>query len=308
MLTGSRSALSPDPLFSPPMAPFYSLSPALLSRMDRLSGCNGRWIVDCRELEGSYSYALRSLSEQWPYESSDALSGDLSGTVSRYWHSLDGVPNLYKLSSPEDAAQYCAATRWRCKLLFSPALLDADCSWPGGYEASSLHRSNNRTFRDTFSKELLLADGDADGLSLDVRYVTEEMLSEIESLENYPLLSEDDHSSLELELQEEAWADWAERDFSRALEKRLSSVLENDERAEEIVESLSPDSLYSLFSALSDSTSIYWQEESGNGQWIDCERVAAELSEEEISSLSAPLPGALLSPIESLLASMGRIN
>jgi hypothetical protein len=276
--------------------------------MDRLSGCNGRWIVDCRELEGSYSYALRSLSEQWPYESSDALSGDLSGTVSRYWHSLDGVPNLYKLSSPEDAAQYCAATRWRCKLLFSPALLDADCSWPGGYEASSLHRSNNRTFRDTFSKELLLADGDADGLSLDVRYVTEEMLSEIESLENYPLLSEDDHSSLELELQEEAWADWAERDFSRALEKRLSSVLENDERAEEIVESLSPDSLYSLFSALSDSTSIYWQEESGNGQWIDCERVAAELSEEEISSLSAPLPGALLSPIESLLASMGRIN
>jgi hypothetical protein len=36
--------------------------------------------------------------------------------------------------------------------------------------------------------------------------------------------------------------------------------------------------------------------------------VAAELSEEEISSLSAPLPGALLSPMESLLASMGRIN
>ncbi len=31
MLTCSRSALSPDPLSSPPMAPFYSLSPALLS-------------------------------------------------------------------------------------------------------------------------------------------------------------------------------------------------------------------------------------------------------------------------------------
>jgi hypothetical protein len=277
--------------------------------MDRLSGCNGRWIVDCRELEGSYSYALRSLSEQWPFESPDALSARTAPfySLSRYWHSLDGVPNLYKLSSPEDAAQYCAATRWRCKLLFSPALLDADCSWPGGYEASSLHRSNHRTFRDTFSEELLLADGDADGLSLDIRFITEEMLSEIESLENYPLLSEDDHSSLELELQEEAWTDWAERDFSRALEQRLSSVLENDERAEEIVESLSPDSLYSLFSALSDSASIYWQEESGYGQWIDCERVAAELSEEEISSLSAPLPGALLSPMESFLASLGSI-
>jgi hypothetical protein len=278
-------------------APFYSLSPALLSRIDRLSGCDGRWIVDCRELEGSYSYALRSLSEQWPYEQEDGH---------RYWHSLDGVPNLYKLSSLEDAAQYCAATRWRAKLLFSPALLDADCSWPGGYEASSLHRSNNRTFQEQFSKELLLADGDADGLSLDVRFITEEMLSEVESLENYPLLSEDDHSSLELELQEESWADWAERDFSRALEKRLSSVLENDERAEEIVESLSPASLYSLFSALSESASIYWEEQSCYGQWIDCERVAEELSDEELSSLAAPLPGESLSPIESLLASLGR--
>ena len=303
MLTLSRSALSPDPLSSPPMTSFYSLSPALLSRIDRLSGCNGRWIVDCRELEGSYSYALRSLSEQWPFESSCPISG----TLSRYWHSLDGVPNLFKLSSPEDAAQYCAATRWRAKLLFSPALLDADCSWPGGYEASSLHRSNNRTFKERFSEELLLADGDADGLSLDVRFVSDEMLEEIESLESYPLLSEDDHSSLELELQEEAWADWAERDFSRALEKRLSSVLENDELSEEIVESLSADSLYSLFSALSERANIYWQEESCHGQWIDCERVADELSDEELSSLAVPpAPGSLLSPIESLLSSLGR--
>jgi len=291
------TALSTDLFSSPPMtAPFYSLSPALLSRIDRLSGCNGRWIVDCREIEGSYSYALRSLSEQWPYEQEDGH---------RYWHSLDGVPNLYKLSSPEDAAQYCAATRWRARLLFSPALLDADCSWPGGYEASSLHRSNNRTFKDSYAKELLLADGDADGLSLDVRYVTEEMLEDIESLESYPLLSEDDHSSLELELQQEAWADWAERDFSRALENRLSSLLEDDERAEETVESLSPDSLYSLFHALSDKASVYWEEQSCYGQWIDCERVAAELSDGEISSLAAPPSGSLLSPIESLLASLG---
>jgi hypothetical protein len=34
--------------------------------------------------------------------------------------------------------------------------------------------------------------------------------------------------------------------------------------------------------------------------------VAEELSEEELSSLAAPAPGSLLSPIESLLASMGR--
>jgi hypothetical protein len=279
------------------MPKFFSLSPALLSRIDRLSGCDGRWIVDCREIEGSYSYALRSLSEQWPYEQEDGH---------RYWHSLGGVPNLFKLSSPEDAAQYCAATRWRAKLLFSPALLDADCMWPGGYDASSLHRSNNRTFQDVFSKELLLADGDADGLSLDVRFITEEMLADIESLEIYPLLSEDDHSSLEMDDQAEAWESWAQRDFSTALEKRLSLVLDDDDKAEETIENLSPDSLFSLFYALSDKAGEYWQEEHCSGWWIDCEKVAEELSEEELYSLASPLPGSPLSPMESLLASLGR--
>jgi hypothetical protein len=215
------------------------------------------------------------------------------------------VPNLFKLSSPEDAAQYCAATRWRARLLFSPALLDADCSWPGGYDASSLHRSNNRTFSDNYAKELLLADGDADGLSLDVRFITEEMLADIESLESYPLLSEDDHSSLEMDDQAEAWESWAQRDFSTALEKRLSLVLDDDDKAEETIENLSPQSLFSLFYALSDKAGEYWQEEQCSGWWIDCEKVAEELSEEELSSLAAPLPGSPLSPIESLLTSLG---
>jgi len=45
------------------------LSPELLRRIDSLSGCQGRWIVDCRALEGDYSYALRSLSEPCLYSS-----------------------------------------------------------------------------------------------------------------------------------------------------------------------------------------------------------------------------------------------
>lgn len=256
---------------------FFSLSPALLERIDRLSGCNGRWIVDCRAIEGNYSYALRSLSDYWPFD-------HLDGSGCRYWHSLEGLPNRFKLSSPEDAAQYCAATQWKARLLFSPDLLNADCSWPGGYSASSLHRSNNRTFQDMFSSELILADGDADGLALDVRFLTEEMLETIESLENYPLLSEDDHSELSLEDQQEEWESWAERDFSDALEKRLSSLVGED-LAETIVESLSPDSLFSLFSELSELSSRYWEEESCHGWWIDVEKVAESLSSELLSEL-----------------------
>ena len=260
------------------MPRFSSLSPALLSRIDRLSGCDGRWIVDCRSIEGHYSYALRSLSDYWPFDHAD-------GSGCRYWHSLDGLPNRFKLGSPEDAAQYCAATRWEARLLFSPALLDADYAWPGGYSASSLHRSNNRTFQDLFSEELLNADGDADGLALDVRFLTDEMIETIESLENYPLLSEDDHSELSMEDQSEAWSDWAERDFSQALSSRLSSLMGED-LAEQTIESLSEEALFSLFGELREEANEYWQEESSHGWWIDTEAIASHASDELLLSLS----------------------
>ncbi len=262
------------------MPTFHKLSPSLLSRIDRLSGCQGRWIVDCRAIEGNYSYALRSLSDPWPFEQEDGH---------RFWHSLDGVPNLYKLSSPEDAAQYCAATKWKAKLLYSPSWLDADCSWPGGYEASSLYRSNNRTFQDAYEKELVLADGDADGLSLDIRYITHEMLEDIESLENYPLLSDNDHSELELEDQQKAWEDWVADEFSDALCKQLALIFSDEEdaeeRAEALIDALSPSALYALFVSLSERTNTYWEEERNYGPWIDCKRIADALSSEDL-----PLP------------------
>jgi hypothetical protein len=283
------------------MLKLRTLSPALLSRLGRLSGCRGRWIVDCREIEGQYGFALRSLSDHWPI-----LIG--AECLARVWHSLEDVPNQYKLNSLEDAAQYCAATGWQSRLLFSPDLLNADSSWPGGYEASSLHRSNNRTFCDAYSAELILADGDADGLALDIRFLTEDMIADIESLENYPLLSEDDHSSLEMEDQEKAWEDSVSRDFSRALEERLASISDREDAedvAESFVESLSPDSLYSLFHALAESANTYWEEEDCYGWWIDTERIVKALSEEDALSLLSPSSGPL-SPIESLLASFGR--
>lgn len=44
------------------------LSPALLARLEALDGCRGRWIVDCRAIEGDRGYALRGLKDAsfWP--------------------------------------------------------------------------------------------------------------------------------------------------------------------------------------------------------------------------------------------------
>jgi hypothetical protein len=218
--------------------------------------------------------------------------------------------------SPEEAvALLCERRLWQS---VSILWLSNHCL-SGDYCGAPHTASNQRVLLGEFSgPELRSCSGGygAQSVAIDPRYLSEELLESLQSLENYPVLNEDDCSALELELQGEAWESWAQRDFSRALERRLSSVLEDDETAEETIESLSPDSLCSLFYALADKGSIYWESQSSPDQWIDCERVAGELSEEELLSLVslsheqalqtalAPLSESLLSPIESLLASL----
>ena len=105
------------------------------------------------------------------------------------------------------------------KLGFSHYYLNADCIWPGGYEQPSYYRSNNRVFKEDFKKELFNAELDGPGLMLDPRYISEEMLEVIEGLENYPIIDEDDHSSLEIEDQGEAWEHTYRNDFISAIKK-----------------------------------------------------------------------------------------
>jgi len=276
-----RSVPSPAPysltLPFPPMA--RNLSPELLRRIDAIEGCQGRWLVDCRELEGNYSYALRSLSEPWPYWQTD----ELTGKAERYWHcTADGSErNPYKLGTLQDAARYCAHTGWQARLLFVADRLNDDCSWPGGYNAPSIYRSNARVFRDQFSKELAAgADGDADGVALDVRYLTDDMLETLQALENYPLISEDDHSELELELQDEAWDSWAASDWRRAVEKAIDAVLPEDATldGDEILDGIEniAQKLLELFHSCCEWTNTCWFED-GTDQWIDLDRVADAL-------------------------------
>lgn len=271
-----------------------TLSPALLSRIDRLSGCRGRWIVDCRELEGNYSYALRSLSEPWPFCQSDEF-----GQVQRYWHATaaGSEQNPHKLGSLEDAALYCAHTGWQSRLLFVSEFLAEDWSWPGGYSPSAVYRSNARVFRDDFRRELENgADGDGPDIALDVRYVTDEMIETLEGLENYPLISEDDHSELELELQQEAWANWAASDWRRLVCKALDAALPEDcdRDADETLDTIpdADDKLRELFHACAESSNTYWQEEQGD-QWIDLEDVAGALDLADLRDLTGL---ALLTP------------
>lgn len=254
-----------------------NLSPELLRRLDALDGCAGRWIVDCRELEGNSSYALRSLQDSsfWPTEAGPA------------WAAVRPEASPYRSGSLEAAAEYCAATGWRSRLLFCSQWLDDDARWPGGYDAPSIIRSNARCFREEHAKALELADGDADGLSLDVRYVNDAMLETLAALESYPLIDDEHHGALELELQEEAWESWGREEFRRELAKRLDAHTpkESDSYSwgDDVAESLSDESLQWLFSESGES----WQEESygmtSHGFWADMSRAAEALPIERLA-------------------------
>ena len=257
----------------------WQLSPELLRRIDALDGCRGRWIVDCREIEGDYSFALRSLDDSWLLETEAGQ---------RYWRGL--LPDTYphKFGTVLDAAAYCAATGWRSKLLWCSDWLNDDCSWPGGYDAPSIIRSNARVFRDNFSKELAAADGDADGCSLDIRYVTQEMLETLAALESYPLISEDDHSELEMDLQSEAYEDWGRDDFRKEVGERLQELAPDDADSywgSELADTIAGDVLDDWFRSASEQAGEYWEEESGGSQWISVKRVAAVLTVADLSEM-----------------------
>jgi hypothetical protein len=244
------------------------VSPALLDRFERLAGCRGAWILDLR--------------------GSDNRGYDLHHVPGYVY----GVGNL----TPAEALEHCAANRWRgCRLLFSAEALDDDCSWPGGYDAPSHYRSNARVFREEFADALELADGDADGTALDLRYVTPEMIETIEALESYPILDENDHSQLELDCQQEAWECWAASDWRDAIRDKLAEFAPEsadfpeywaDDQLDAIPDDKLEPQLLELFRACAEMANEYWQEESGGSWWIDLKRVAAGVDRLDLVGLT----------------------
>lgn len=242
----------------------------LLDRIDRLSGCHGQWILDLRDSE-QRGYDLHYLSSGVP------------------------VAGFGTIKTPEDALAYCRANLWRnCRLLFCSEYLNDDCSRLGGYDALSIYRSNARVFREEYATALELADGDADGISLDVRFVTDDMLDTLDSLESYPLLSDDDHSQLETELQGEEWEQWAAAEWRSAVEAKLAQHLDDDHPldADEILDSVADIEikLAELFYSCAEQANEYWEEQCcggiSEGYYIRIDRVASALDLADLRDLT----------------------
>lgn len=195
--------------------------------------------------------------------------------------------------SPEEVVSRIAERRlWQSlSLLWVPNYCQS-----GDYGGAVHYFSNSRELLSSFSspecRELIGSHG-SHGVAIDPRYLSEELLESLQSLESYPVLNEDALSELELELRDEAWESYLSKDFRRLLERLLCDLLSahyedgDDERAEQSVESLSEDQLWELFSRTADENGIYWEPQY-NDAWIDCQRVADSLSEDQLLSLLLP--------------------
>lgn len=276
-------------------------SSRLLDRVKSLSELSGEfYFYEPRErLLSSGSGSPLEWQSVSPNEADSLSMGELDRYSSALCASLGS--SVTKLS-PEEAVLLISERRlWQSVSL----LWLSNYALSGDYCGAPHTASNCRVLLEEFggSPQCREAYGSygSRSIAIDPRYLSDELLESLQSLEDYPVLDEEDCGALELELQAEAWESWAERDFQRALESRLSSLC-GDELAEDIVSSFSSSSdTFSLFESLRDEANEYWESQSSPDQWINVERIVERASSslilsllsssasEELSRLLAPL-------------------
>lgn len=111
-------------------------------------------------------------------------------------------------------------------------------------------------------------------------------------MEDYPILDESRLSEMEVEESAQAWIDWAERDFRKALEARFKV---------DIASCAADSDILKLFNDTLDTTSESWREDGGS-MFIDVDKVAGAVDfEEALPFLDTSLSDRALATLAGLL-------
>jgi hypothetical protein len=189
------------------------LAPVLADRIDRLAGCQGHWVL--------------------------IRDGEPETDCSHQWH-----------EDPTAHLQTCLAERWRgVSLGFVPSY----CGYSDYSSTGLVGLSNYRVLTDPASTPdphsgiLEVGYGwNGRGVVLDLLRVPSDVIESVESLEAYPLLSEDDYSQLECDGIAQLW-DESVADRVRTLQdlglcifaaRRDSTPWEFDELRESLTKTL----------------------------------------------------------------------
>lgn len=148
----------------------------------------------------------------------------------------------------------------------------------GDYVGSTVETSNRRVFEEIFAGrdwwETRYWGYGASGIAVSANVkneATEEDLEELFGflfgLEGYPLADEDDHTEVEMELQQENWIDYGTSDFRAELTRVL------DEEFEPLVDALPKEALQSVYRMLCKHTDTYPECESAVSTHFYVDRV-----------------------------------
>ena len=277
-------------------------SPALLERIDRLTGCQGHWVL--------------------------IRDGEPETDCSHQWH-----------QTPERHLETCLLEHWRnVSLGFVPSY----CGWSDYASTGLVGKANYNVLTDPASTPdplggiLTVGYGwNGRGVVLDVLRAPVDVLETVEALESYPLISDDEHSSLELEEIERAWQDAYASDWRDAIRDQLAEycpleVLERNHYgpstakfwADDQLDALPADQLerdlLELFNACRDMAGEEWEvQDLSAGAYIRLERIVAGIDRQDIAGLTGlpllepsqewrreayPWPGAESAPLVAPLA------
>jgi hypothetical protein len=265
---------------TPAISPSVLRSSRLADTVERLSSCSGSWyLYEPRE-------RLRSSTEPgsplvWESVSPNAAESLSFGELDTFSLALcSGLTGSLGLSPLEAIERISDRRLWQSvALLWVPSYCES-----GDYGGSVYQLSNAQALLEEFGgspgcREVIGGYGSY-GLAIDPRYVKEELLEALESLESYPLWDEDHCSQLEESLKEEAFSSWLESDLRRHIESALIESSEPEERAEELAENATEEQLWGILWA-ADQDGCLWRAEN-NSMWCDLDRIDADLITEAL--------------------------
>jgi hypothetical protein len=263
---------------TPAISPSVLRSSRLADTVERLSSCSGSWyLYEPRERLRSFTEPGSSYWQSVSPNEADSLHwSDLDTYSLALCSGLTGSLGLSPLEAVEKIAER--------KLWQSVALLWVpDYCQSGDYGGSVYYLSNAQALLEEFGgspscREVIGGYG-SHGLAIDPRYVTEELLEALESLESYPLWDEEHCSRLEENLKAEAFSSWLESDLRRHIESVISDALIQggadpeaaEERAEELAENATEEQLWGILWE-ADQDGCLWSPEH-NAMWCDLDRI-----------------------------------
>jgi hypothetical protein len=149
-------------------------------------------------------------------------------------------------------------------------LVEINLASGSDYSGDSVTVSNYRVLADEFADRLVLMYGSHGTYSLAYWAGDEEIEERLASLDDYPVLDEDDLSEVEREAEEEAWNTWLADD--------LAALIDPDDR----LDWLSADAFSAafwqwLYEDDNEHHVGYWLHETGNSAHIDLDRIMERL-------------------------------